>query len=72
MSEPKLNEAVAKAWSEYQERLSALAPIVETVGLVQRAFEIGFAEGCYYTVRRLTPNGTLVTEPQPENKGEEG
>lgn len=65
MEEKKLDEAVTDAWKGYQATLDTL-PLSQVV--VQKAFEIGFAEGCYYTVRRLQI-GTADKKPQSENKG---
>lgn len=64
MGEKKLDEAVTDAWQQYQATLDAL-PLTQVV--VQKAFEIGFAEGCYYTVRRLQI-GTSNTEPKPPHQ----
>lgn len=64
MENRKLDEAVTDAWQLYQATLDAL-PVSQVV--VQKAFEIGFAEGCYYTVRRLQI-GNGNTEPKPPHQ----
>ena len=64
MENRKLDEAVTDTWHQYQATLDAL-PVSQVV--VQKAFEIGFVEGCYYTVRRLQI-GNGNTEPKPPHQ----
>jgi hypothetical protein len=60
-----LNEGITDAW---QVHCLTFANMEKSDFLVQKAFEIGFVEGCNYTVRRLT-NGVGDKKPKPTNEG---